>query len=147
MNYLEFNFAYSKNEKGLERLVKDLEVVEIMVYDAKVDITLEKLEELSPIDRLHILMSNVCLICIFFIYKTFLKIVSVDLETVFLYLIMFQTTEENFIAHIRDYVMPFLHKCELQEQGSRFHILDQYLTSISTHNLTKSLQVIQVCIY
>ncbi|XP_021958481.1 neuroblastoma-amplified sequence [Folsomia candida] len=100
-----------RNIPGLERLVKDLEVVEIMVYDAKVDITLEKLEELSPIDRLHILMSN--------------------------------TTEENFIAHIRDYVMPFLHKCELQEQGSRFHILDQYLTSISTHNLTKSLQIFE----
>jgi hypothetical protein len=36
-------------------------MVEIMVYDGKVEITLEQLEELSDFERLRILMSNVCL--------------------------------------------------------------------------------------
>jgi len=43
----------------LESVLKDLEVVEVLVYDAKVDATLEMLEDLGPLERLQLLMSNV----------------------------------------------------------------------------------------
>lgn len=42
-------------------MLEDLEVVEVLVYDAKVDVTLDTLEDLGALERLQLLMSNVSL--------------------------------------------------------------------------------------
>jgi hypothetical protein len=52
-----------------------------------------------------------------------------------------QVKTENYANQVREFVLPFLEKCEEREKGARYRLLEQYLTSVSSSSLENSLQV------
>ncbi|CAG7816117.1 unnamed protein product [Allacma fusca] len=101
-----------RNITKLQNLLENLETVETLVYDIRItDMSLEKLERLSNIEKVELLMST--------------------------------AKEDSYIENFRLFALPFLNYCERREPGSKFTLLNQYLTKLSQDDLKLTLKIFE----
>ncbi|KAM3602383.1 uncharacterized protein V6R79_003119 [Siganus canaliculatus] len=98
---------------GLQVLCDDLVTMETLVYETtcELSLTLKDLQQLSNIDKLHLLMKNSC--------------------------------PQRYVKDSFQWMVPFLHRCESQEEGAAKSLLGEYLISLAQRDLTLPLIIFQ----
>ncbi|XP_068198865.1 NBAS subunit of NRZ tethering complex [Antennarius striatus] len=98
---------------GLQLLCDDLVTMETLVYETSCDLslTLEDLQQLRDIDKLHLLMKN--------------------------------SSTERYVKDAFQWMVPFLHRCEGQEEGAAETLLRQYAVNLAQRDLTLPLIIFQ----
>ncbi|XP_039637337.1 neuroblastoma-amplified sequence isoform X1 [Perca fluviatilis] len=98
---------------GLELLCDDLVTMETLVYETscELSLTLKDLQQLSDIDKLHLLMKNSCR----------------------------KSSTERYVKDAFQWMVPFLHRCEGQKEGAAKSLLREYLVSLAQRDLTLPL--------
>lgn len=105
-NALELiKLGIERNIKGLEKLLDDFITMEVLIYECHVE-------------------KN-------FSFKNMEQMCDFDK----LQLLMSQCTEENFVKNARQWLVPFLNRCESHEPGSRKELLKRYLESLAKEGL------------
>ncbi|KAK0092818.1 hypothetical protein PV326_000527 [Microctonus aethiopoides] len=110
-NALELiKIAKSHNITGLENFLLELETLDDLVYKIQLEnMSLAKLEELSNIEKVKLLMST--------------------------------ATEENFVMHIKNFVLPYINRKQKYLGGAIDKILlKDYLITLSENDLTLPLK-------
>ncbi|KAF7694273.1 hypothetical protein HF521_008026 [Silurus meridionalis] len=98
---------------GLELLCDDLVTMETLVYETSGDLSLS-LRELRQLG---------------------------DIEK--LHLLMKNSSVEMYVKNVFQWMVPFLHRCESQNEGSSTKLLREYLVSIAKEDLTRPLLIFQ----
>ncbi|KAK0162101.1 hypothetical protein PV327_008465 [Microctonus hyperodae] len=110
-NALELiKIAKSHNITGLEDFLLELETLDDLVYEIQLEnMSLAKLEELSNIEKIELLMST--------------------------------ATEENFVIHIKNYVLPYINRKQKYLGGAIDKVLlKDYLITLSENDLSLPLK-------
>ncbi|XP_053503129.1 NBAS subunit of NRZ tethering complex isoform X1 [Ictalurus furcatus] len=98
---------------GLEQLVDDLVTMETLVYETSCDLSLS-LRELRQLS---------------------------DIDK--LRLLMKNSSVESYVKNAFQWMVPFLHRCESQNEGSAVALLREYLVSLAKEDLTLPLKIFQ----
>ncbi|TMS12364.1 Neuroblastoma-amplified sequence, partial [Larimichthys crocea] len=113
---------------GLELLCDDMVTMETLVYETscELSLTLKDLQQLSDIDKLRLLMRN-------------LITASFSLKCPFIT----SPGPERYVKDCFQWMVPFLHRCEGQEEGAAKSLLREYLVSVAQQDLTLPLIIFQ----
>ncbi|XP_076354433.1 NBAS subunit of NRZ tethering complex-like isoform X3 [Tachypleus tridentatus] len=113
-NALELvQLGLERNVKGLEKLLDDLETMETLVYSCHMDKKLS-FEELEKMNSIEKLN-----------------------------LMMSMSDEENFVKNVKQWLLPFLSRCEKHQSGSQKTLLKEYLIGLAVNDLKPCLKIFQ----
>ncbi|XP_022250297.1 neuroblastoma-amplified sequence-like [Limulus polyphemus] len=113
-NALELvRLGLERNVKGLEKLLDDLVTMETLVYSCHMNKKLS-FEELEKMNNMEKLN-----------------------------LMMSMSDEENFVKNVKQWLLPFLSRCEKHQAGSQKTLLKEYLIGLAVNDLNPCVKIFQ----
>ncbi|EEC15059.1 conserved hypothetical protein [Ixodes scapularis] len=147
-----------KNVEGLEKLYGDLLTLATLVYDCHLTkaVPLARLEEMSDGEKMRLLMSmgleklyGDLLTLATLVYDCHLTkaVPLAKLEEMSdgekMRLLMSMSTKEKFVLCVRDWLLPFVDRCEKAAPGSRRKLLSEFFTEVARDDLGPCVDIFE----